>query len=327
MSLFTYFKDKKLFKQQKLNIESWLESMKIKEYTINSDLTVDVDGDVNLSSKNLTHIPIQFGTVKNFFIINNKLTSLVGAPFEVNGYFYCQNNQLTNLNGSPQVVNGTFNCSHNRLTSLIGAPVEVSGIFDCSYNELTNLENGPQSVLSSYNCNNNKITTLKTNQFLSLGEGFNCANNQLTSLEGVPNMIEGSLDCSNNLIMSLEFLPQVVKEDFDLSYNPLNLKDVLTKKVMNSFSNYAKTKVARRFIFTCEDLSLPHHDYFEEMRQFASKDKFIVDSSSYDHFYVVLSSISKLMMNKPDSQASSIKKLEKIPDIDYVLYTNPAYQN
>jgi hypothetical protein len=319
MNFLQYFKEKKIFKEQKSQIDAWLKEMKIKDYVINNDLTVDVDGDVNLSSKNLTEIPIQFGSVKNFFIINNKLTSLVGSPFEVDGYFYCQNNQLTTLKGAPQVVNGTFNCSHNKLTNLKGSPREVDGIFDCSYNLLTNLEGGPESVLSAYNCNNNQINTLKSTSFISLGENFNCANNQLANLEGVPSVIEGSLDCSNNNISSLDFLPHVVKEDFDLSYNPLYLKNLLTSPIIRCFSNNNNTKLAKRFIFTCKDVSITYDKYYEEMRQFASKDKFIVDNSAYDHFYVVLTSI---MMMEKNQDVKVGSKEELVPTQDFVLYTD-----
>lgn len=326
MSFLQYLKEKKLFKEQKYHIEVWLKEMKIKDYVINNDLTVDVDGDVNLSSKNLTEIPIQFGSVKNFFIINNKLTSLVGSPFEVDGYFYCQNNQLTSLKGAPQVINGTFNCSHNKLTSLEGAPREVDGIFDCSYNMLTNLDGGPDSVLSAYNCNNNQINTLKNTSFISLGESFNCANNLLTSLEGVANVIEGSLDCSNNQIQSLRFLPHMVKEDFDLSYNPLMLNTLLTNQMLHCFSINNKTKLAKRFIFTCKDVAISYDKYYEEMRQFASKDKFIVDSSAYDHFYAVLSSIQMMEKNQEikEKDKEPIEEIKLNPIQDFILYTNES---
>jgi hypothetical protein len=52
-----------------------------------SDGTVDVNGDVNMSEMNLTKIPVKFG----------KVTS----------DFYCENNQLISLEGAPQSVGGT----------------------------------------------------------------------------------------------------------------------------------------------------------------------------------------------------------------------------
>jgi len=73
-----------------------------------------------------------------FYCSYNKLTSLKGAPREVNGSFYCSDNELTSLEGAPREVNGSFYCSDNELTSLEGAPREVDGHFYCSYNKLTN---------------------------------------------------------------------------------------------------------------------------------------------------------------------------------------------
>ena len=100
--------------------KDWLDKMKIKNYTINKDLTINVDGSVDISIQELTYIPVQFGVVK--------------------GDFYCYNNKLTTLEGSPKEVGIHFNCSHNELTTLIGSPKEVKGGFHCYYNELTTLE-------------------------------------------------------------------------------------------------------------------------------------------------------------------------------------------
>ena len=111
----------------------------IENYTINNGL-VDVNGDVDLSSKNLTKLPIKFGVII--------------------GYFSCDDNQLTSLEGAPQEVGGNFNCSHNQLTSLDGAPQEVGGRFNCNNNQLTSLEGGPQEVGNTFDCSINNIYRL-----------------------------------------------------------------------------------------------------------------------------------------------------------------------
>ena len=81
--------------EEKLEIEAWLNNMGIKKYTINSDGTVDVDGDVDISHKKLTKIPVQFRCVDgSFYCRNNNLTSLKGAPREVGGNFWCHDNNL-----------------------------------------------------------------------------------------------------------------------------------------------------------------------------------------------------------------------------------------
>ena len=124
--------------QRREMIESWLKEYKIKNYTINDDFTIDVDGSVDLRDKKLKEFPdyIQFGVVT--------------------GLFSCYKNQLTSLRGAPKEVRGYFDCSFNKLTSLEGAPKEVGG-FDCSFNKLTTLRGVPEKVGGDFYCNDNSI--------------------------------------------------------------------------------------------------------------------------------------------------------------------------
>ena len=94
--------------------EVWLDSMGIENYTINDDLTVDVDGGVWLYEKNLDYIPVQFCLV--------------------DGGFYCQDNNLTSLKGCPTKVAGVFACFYNNITSLEHCPIDVGGWSYCSNN-------------------------------------------------------------------------------------------------------------------------------------------------------------------------------------------------
>jgi hypothetical protein len=85
-------------------------------YTINSDDTIDVDGDVNLDNKlgNIEKLPVKFG--------------------KVSGYFSCYGNELTTLEGCPKYVGGDFNCDNNKykLTTLKGIEkCEIIGEFCC----------------------------------------------------------------------------------------------------------------------------------------------------------------------------------------------------
>lgn len=102
----------------KLNYKNEYEKLSCKEYTINPDGTVDVDGSVFLvnqpNSDRLTEIPIKFG--------------------RVTGDFSASYQKLGNLNNSPRFVGGDFSCIASNLTSLEGAPDEVQGIFNCSMN-------------------------------------------------------------------------------------------------------------------------------------------------------------------------------------------------
>ena len=124
-----------------MNIEEICEQYRIRYYTINLDGSIDVDGHVDLISKNLTELPLTF----------NKVTR----------GFNCADNQLTSLQGSPKTVGGDFCCNHNQLISLKGAPIEVGGNFYCSYNQLTDLDYSPQKVNDQFWCDHNKLTRLK----------------------------------------------------------------------------------------------------------------------------------------------------------------------
>ena len=89
----------------------------ITNYTINSDGSIDVNGDVDLINKGLTELPLTFN--------------------KVSGWFDCDGNQLTSLKGSPKWVGDWFSCSNNRLTSLGFGPDYVGGDFYCVWNQLT----------------------------------------------------------------------------------------------------------------------------------------------------------------------------------------------
>ena len=147
--------------QRRKMIESWLKEYDIENYTINDDLTIDVDGSVNLFRRDLIELPdyIQFGVVRgNFHCGSNKLTSLRGVPREVGGSFNCGINKLTSLEGAPEKVGNVFNCTYNNITSLKGAPKEVGGDFYCSVNELTSLIGAPKEVRGSFYCSHNKVS-------------------------------------------------------------------------------------------------------------------------------------------------------------------------
>ena len=130
---------------------------------------------------------------------DNKLTSLEGAPQNVEGGFYCDGNNLTSLRGGPQKVGSNFTCGRNKLTSLEGGPQSIGGGFLCSYNELTSLEGAPREIVGICYCNNNKLTSLEGAP-LKIGDQFYCYNNPIKSLKGIGKdylkEIYGSIDLS-----------------------------------------------------------------------------------------------------------------------------------
>ena len=64
------------FLSDQREITAWLVRMNIKNYSIQPNGIVDVNGDVNLYNKKLTSIPVQFGSVgEDFDCSYNNLTS------------------------------------------------------------------------------------------------------------------------------------------------------------------------------------------------------------------------------------------------------------
>jgi len=145
------------------DIESICREYGIENYTINRKrlltgiiMSIDVDGDVNISSEILTKLPLKFRNVSGgFYCYNNQLTTLEGGPSSVGGNFYCYENQLTTLEGGPSSVGGNFNCYENQLTTLEGGPSSVGGDFDCSINKLTNFYGFPEDWEGDINFTNN----------------------------------------------------------------------------------------------------------------------------------------------------------------------------
>jgi hypothetical protein len=211
----------KLFENFDDDIKSICDELNITNWTVNSDGTVDVDGDVYLNQSGLEKLPLKFGKVSGHFICySNQLTSLEGAPREVGGGFYCWRNQLTSLEGAPYEVGSIFNCSENQLTSLEGGPKEVGGNFNCENNKLTSLEGGPKEVGGNFYCSYNNLIGLEGAPSY-VGGDFWCDENELITLEGGPKEIGGDFWCRNNLIFYIyELFPdhKSFMESLDYDY-------------------------------------------------------------------------------------------------------------
>jgi len=125
----------KLF-ESRSEIRATCRKYGIKNFTINRDDEVDVDGDVSFHC-GLEKFPIKFG--------------------RVTGSFHCSKNQLVTLEGAPNYVGGGFWASWNKLTTLEGGPSEVGYGFWCDYNKLITLEGSPNLVGGDFYCDNNPI--------------------------------------------------------------------------------------------------------------------------------------------------------------------------
>ena len=121
------------------------ERYNITNYTINPDGSIDVNGNVDLSYKNLTQLPLTFNKVYgNFYCNCNNLTTLKGGPKWVGGFFSCYRNRLSSLEFSPDYVGDYFECTGNDLTdnycdTEIGGNFYTSlkqdGLTEVNYNE------------------------------------------------------------------------------------------------------------------------------------------------------------------------------------------------
>lgn len=140
-SIFDFFKKKtKETDTKKIEIIEFCKIFKIKDYTINDDYTVDVDGNVNIDFGKkftgedlLTKIPIKFGRVTgNFSCRYNKLKSLENSPTWIGGNFLASNQyygSLISLKGSPEFVKyGYYVNDNDKLKSLEHAPRSVYSI-------------------------------------------------------------------------------------------------------------------------------------------------------------------------------------------------------
>jgi len=159
------------------------EKYGIKNYTINNDLSIDVNGNVDLSSRNLEYLPLRFNYVSSYFsCYDNELKTLEGCPQKIGSFFSCGINELKTLKGSPQTVGRGFYCFKNELKTLEGCPQIVNGDFDCSDNKLESLEGSPKTV----------------------GVDFYCYKNELKDLEHFPE-VSGTIDIEDNIVYCLVY--------------------------------------------------------------------------------------------------------------------------
>jgi len=132
------------------DIDSICKKYDIKNYTINSDGTIDVDGNVYFHPKNpsyskLTKLPLKFGKVSGNFLCNfNQLITLEFCPQSIGGDFSCYSNQLTSLEFCPQSVGGYVNFQNNKLKDLYGFP-------EFFYNDIYHHSNTVSEILNLFN--------------------------------------------------------------------------------------------------------------------------------------------------------------------------------
>lgn len=193
-------------------------------YNINDDLTVDVSDylGVTIKKQKFSKLPVRFGKVDNWFILNEmpNLTTLEGCPVEVGEGFACRETKITSLEGCPTITNDkSFNVYSNKLTSLKGSPKVVSQMH-CDFNDLTDLKGSPEIVMGSdrgnsiFNCSNNDITSLEFGP-KKVDHNYLFKNCPIYNLDGFDCDFGGLLYCENTPINNIFPLNELPKVDLD----------------------------------------------------------------------------------------------------------------
>ena len=170
------------------SIENLCNKYKIKNYTINSDHSIDVDGNVDLKGRKYWVIfkDNRSFTLKSDVVSNWTLTEIPLNFRNVNGSFDCRYNEISSLNGCPKRCN-EFYISNNKIKSLKGSPTEVSRFLGGS-NPLKSLEGGPKICHGDYNVDECELTSLKGSPEIITDGYFGFDQNDVHTLDYLPKM-------------------------------------------------------------------------------------------------------------------------------------------
>lgn len=90
-------------------VDAWLKKRGKRiggSWTIDKDLRVSVDGDVDLTKTSFAKLPVKFKKVSGKLVVSNSgLETLEGCPEEVGKWFNCSYTKITSLEGGPKKIN------------------------------------------------------------------------------------------------------------------------------------------------------------------------------------------------------------------------------
>ena len=247
------------------SIEEICQKYNIKNYTINSDGSIDVNGDVDLKGIKFFEDSPSVRAIRLSSKLNNWTLKEIPIKFRnISGSFDIRYNEITSLENGPERVGDKYYISNNKIQSLNGCPKEV-GRFLGGHNEYSTLEGGPDICRGDYNvssCN-------------------------LISLKGVASKIHGYLGFGSNKIYTLDHFPTLVdkirpiafisgieqnifmedtpiKNLCDIFLDPLVIKSNSIKK--SSLENFFQSLdygylrnniiIERRFALACEEFGI-----------------------------------------------------------------------
>lgn len=90
----------------------------ISEYTINTDLSINIHSNFKLPyHRNLTILPVLNINIvsENASVRYNKLVNLINSPKYISGNFWADHNNLTSIEGIPGYIGGNLHLEHNQL--------------------------------------------------------------------------------------------------------------------------------------------------------------------------------------------------------------------
>lgn len=208
-------------------IEQTCLEYQIENFSINPDGSVDVDGNVDLSSKNLSILPLKFRRVMgNFNVQYNCLKTLENSPVSVGGNFNCFNNALNDFKDGPKWVGGDFYGYKNKLISLKGSPAEIAGSYYISGNEsLSNLIGSTLKIGADFSFDDVVCTYSGEEDIEFLGNFFlNETNYGKFSNNKLPSEIINNRE-HLKLILKYQRYFQIWNED--LTFNGENFNDLI----------------------------------------------------------------------------------------------------
>jgi hypothetical protein len=101
------------------SIEDWCVALKLKDFHINDNNSIDVYTNVDIDNKGLKKFPIKFNEIRGYFSCRfNGLETLENGPIELSGGYYCENNNIRSLNGYPKKIGIEFSFNRNPVYNL-----------------------------------------------------------------------------------------------------------------------------------------------------------------------------------------------------------------
>ncbi|MDO8581575.1 MAG: hypothetical protein Q7S16_01775 [bacterium] len=168
----------------------------LETFTIHTDGTLTVEGDLDLTHLPVTHLPKGLREVGGILGLGmTKIISIEGFPEKVGGDVDLTGVQIISLKGFPQTIGGNIFLADTRIKSLHGLPKKIEKDLHLSRTDIASLRGLPQNIGGSLYLDG--VTTLM-------------------SLDGLPERIPGDLSLYWSLVSSLHGLSKEIGGDLDL---------------------------------------------------------------------------------------------------------------